>query len=113
MKKSGSHFDLPIAYNLLKLILKEKSQNNNENIALIGELSLDGKIVGIKGTLSLIDCFKNNGIKKVIIPYENYMEASLIEGIDIVPLKDLGQVIDYIKNEKNIDVKNLHKFNFE
>jgi len=75
LKKSGSHFDLPIAYNLLKLIFKEKKESNEENIALIGELSLNGKIVAVNGVISLIDSFKNNGIEKVIVPFDNYFEA--------------------------------------
>ena len=62
----------------------------------IGELSLDGKLNKINGVLPMcIEAF-NLGIKKVIVPFENRMEAGVVEGLEVFPAKTLNDVIAHL-----------------
>lgn len=100
-KKEGSFFDLPIAIGILKCneqIITEISQE----MAFIGELSLDGKINKVHGILSMCIEAKKLGIKKVIVPEENAKEASVIKGIKIYGGKNLQQIVDFLNGVEDI-----------
>lgn len=100
LKKEGSQMDLPIAVGILSAgkIIKNKISD----ICFIGELSLDGKITKIQGALPLVISLRNNNIKKVIIPEENKEECGVIDNIDIVPVKTLTELVDYLNSEIEI-----------
>ncbi len=100
LKKEGSQMDLPIAVGILSAgkIIKNKIND----ICFIGELSLDGKITKIQGALPLVISLRNNNIKKVIIPEENKEECGVIDNIDIVPVKTLTELVDYLNSEIEI-----------
>ena len=102
IKKEGSFFDLPIALGILADMSIINLENLNEYI-FIGELSLNGDINKINGVLPMCIEAKNLGIKKVIIPYDNRFEASIINELEIYPAKNLLDVILHIQNEKTID----------
>lgn len=102
LKKEGSQMDLAIAVGILKssgVIL----ENNIDDIAFIGELSLDGKINPIEGALPMVISMRQSNIKKCIVPYENRDECSVILDMDIIPVKTLPQVVDYLNKELTID----------
>ena len=70
----------------------------------LGELSLDGKIRGIKGALIIAEKAKRDGFKELYLPEENAREAGLVDGIKIYPCKNLLQVFKHLNNsgeEKN------------
>lgn len=103
IKKEGSFFDLPIAVAIL--IDTEVIRNNNfDEIAFIGELSLDGKINKIDGVLPMCIEAKKLGVKKIIVPIENAEEASVVEGIEVLGAESLIQVVDYLNSKKEIQV---------
>lgn len=68
----------------------------------IGELSLDGNIEKINGILPICMEAKKIGIKKIIVPKQNEEEASILKGIEILPVSNLKEVIAYLNNEKEI-----------
>lgn len=113
-KKEGSAFDLPIAIGIL--ICTEVINEISENIAFIGELSLDGKINKVNGILPMCIEAKKLGIKQVILPKENAQEAGVVEGIDVYGASTLSEVVDFlngnIKIEKtNVDIAKLFETN--
>ena len=67
IKKEGSIFDLPIAVGILKG-LEAITQTQNEDILMIGELSLNGSLNPINGALPICIEAKKQGIKKIILP---------------------------------------------
>lgn len=101
-KKEGSFFDLPIAIGIL-MNLEEIKCQNLENTVFIGELSLDGKINKANGILPMCIEAKNLGIKKIIVPKENAKEAAIVEGIQVIGIDNLKQVVKYINAEENIE----------
>lgn len=101
-KKEGSFFDLPIAIGIL--IATENINNNSiEKTAFIGELSLDGKLNKVNGILPMCIEAQKLGIKKIILPIENAKEAAIVENLDILPAKNLNQVVNYLNGVEKIE----------
>ena len=90
IRKEGAFFDLPIAVGILCSIGVIKNIPK-EDIAFIGELSLDGKVNKVNGTLPMCIEGKSLGIKKVIVPKENALEASIVKGIEVIGVNYLNK----------------------
>ena len=105
-RKEGSLFDLPIAIGIL-MDLEVICKNDISNIALIGELSLDGKLNKLNGILPMCIEAKRLGIKKVIVPKENAKEAAVVKGLKIIGVDNLVEVVDYLNNKIDIKSENV------
>ena len=101
-KKEGTFFDLPIAVGILYAIEEIRKIEDLDELCFLGELSLDGKINKINGVLPMCIEAVNLGIKKVVIPKENCKEAEIINGLEIIPVDDLNDVIDYLQGQLEI-----------
>lgn len=97
IKKQGSLFDLPIAASIL-LASGQIEAKNFENSIMIGELSLDGGVKKIHGTLAIVQHIKTLGFTKIFLPAQNAKEASFIEGIEIFGISHLRELISFSKN---------------
>lgn len=104
--KEGSHFDLPIA---VGVILRGQEHIDLNDIAFLGELSLDGKINGIKGALPLVMSLREEGIKNIIAPAKNAEEVSILQDINILPARNLSEVIEHLKGHRQITIYNVNK----
>ena len=124
-RKEGSKFDLPIALGILIASGEITNKYLNqflEDTIFIGELSLNGKVEKVNGILSSIIEAKKLGILRVVIPKENAKEASIIEGIEVLPISHLSEIIEYLNGDgyieklqtQIIDLKNksLYQFDF-
>lgn len=97
-KKRGSHFDLAMAVGLLK----ETEAIGVKNIgryALIGELSLNGELRVCRGILPMVIAANKQGIREVIVPYENIQEAKLVRGIRVYGFENLVQVLRFLEGK--------------
>ena len=94
-KKEGSYLDLPIAIAIL-LNIEEIQKQDLSNTIFIGELSLDGKINKINGVLPICIEARRLGIEKVIVPVENSNEAAIVDGIDVIGVQTLEEVVEYL-----------------
>ena len=112
IKKEGSMFDLPIAIGVLiatENIINPNLQEYLENTVIIGELSLNGNVEKINGILPMCMEAKKLGIKRIILPKANATEAYIIKGLDILPVGNLTELVDFfngnsiIEKEENID----------
>ncbi|HCP17484.1 MAG: Mg chelatase, subunit ChlI [candidate division TA06 bacterium 32_111] len=114
IKKEGSYFDLPIAVSLLKSLGIVK--DFTDDFIFIGELALDGKVRGVNGILAIVSSIYEKGERKLVIPYANRREASVVKGMEIYPVKDLREVVDFLsglKKIKKFENKNTVKKAFE
>jgi magnesium chelatase family protein len=102
IKKEGTHYDLAIAVGYL--LASEYIKADVKKAVFIGELSLDGTILPVKGVLPMVLSAKEKGFKECFLPSENKEEASLVSGIDIFPVSNLKDVVAHI-NEKKQDQK--------
>ncbi len=106
VKKEGTHFDLAIAVGIL-VSSGIISKQSIDGIAFLGELTFDGKVNRINGALPLIMGLKEKGIKRLVIPNENRVEASMVGEIDVFTAETLSEVLDFIAGKRS-----LHKVEF-
>lgn len=98
IRKEGTHFDLPLAMGILAATNQVSSSKMRDYMAL-GELSLDGSIIPVKGVLPMVLLARKEGFKGVIVPEGNAAEASVVEGIEVVPVPDLNHVVSFLDGE--------------
>jgi magnesium chelatase family protein len=103
LRKEGPAFDLPIA--LAYLLSSKEIKFNPKQKIFLGELSLDGELRKINGTLPLVLEAKKRGFKEVFLPKENTNEGALVSGVDIYGAKTLSEVIDHIDENKEGSAK--------
>ncbi|PIR41286.1 MAG: magnesium chelatase [Candidatus Yanofskybacteria bacterium CG10_big_fil_rev_8_21_14_0_10_46_23] len=94
LKKEGPLFDLPVAISYL--MATKQIQANETRRLFVGELSLDGHLRPVTGVLSIVIMAQKAGYQEVVIPHQNIAEALLVKGIDVIGVKNLGQVIGHI-----------------
>jgi magnesium chelatase family protein len=107
LPKEGPFLDVPIALAILQL---NKQAYFGTDFLYVGELSLNGDIRPIRGIIAICQMAAKKNFKKIFVPYDNYQEASLINNIEIVPIKNLTQIIRIIEGlEKAPVIKNTPK----
>ena len=114
-RKEGSKFDLPIAVGILVANKNIRNPNLekilNETI-FIGELSLNGNIEKTNGILPICIEAQKMGIKRIILPKKNIEEVKILKDIQIFPVNDLNEVVQYLNGQKEI-LENHDFMNFE
>ncbi len=124
IRKEGTFFDLSIAIGILLAIgeISKIKIKDFESTIFLGELSLDGNINRVNGVLPMCIEAMELGIKRVILPKENAIEASIIKGLEIIPVNNLKEVIDYItgnieipnyESKENINLTNIQNYEFD
>ena len=101
IRKEGPHFDLPIALGILAATQQMPIEVLKE-YAVIGELSLDGRVRPVNGILPMAIEIKEKGLKGVVVPWENIEEASVIKGIEVVGVNSLSEAVAYFNGELEI-----------
>lgn len=101
IKKEGPIYDLPILIAVLKAT--NQISGSIEDYAFVGELSLDGEIRACTGILPMLLKAKEENIKAVFVPYENRAEASVVNGVDVFPARNIQEVILHLSGEAPIE----------
>ncbi|MBI2069921.1 MAG: YifB family Mg chelatase-like AAA ATPase [Elusimicrobia bacterium] len=97
-KKEGTELDLPIACGILaqsEPVNAERWENIFSRFLFVGELSLDGALRGVRGTLAMASAARSGGFQGLICPWVNREEAALVEGIEVLPCRNLNEVSDW------------------
>ncbi|HHV29854.1 YifB family Mg chelatase-like AAA ATPase [Acetivibrio mesophilus] len=100
-RKEGSAFDLPIALGILTAT-EQIRDNNLDRYAFLGELSLDGGIKPVKGILPMVLCARDNGVDNIILPLENADEAAVVKDINVLPAKNIIDVVNHLNGASEI-----------
>lgn len=100
--KQGSCFDLPIALGVLLASQNLKSQLIND-YEFIGELALSGELRPVKGVLPIALAVKQAG-KKLILPFANAEEASLVKDLEIYPANHLLDVCAHLMQQNSLSL---------
>ena len=101
MRKSGTHYDLPILLSVLSAC--GFIRNSTHKCAFIGELGLDGKIRPVTGVLPMTLVAKRSGIDTVYVPAENAAEATLAHGPAIIPVRTVSELLDSLNGEIELE----------
>src|SRR6185369_16793983 len=97
VRKAGSSFDLPIALALLA-ISGSVTRRTVTDTVVVGELSLDGCINGIRGVLPIASAARRLGLKRLLLPPQNAAEACVVEGLDVCIARSLPEAVDALNN---------------
>lgn len=106
IRKEGSMFDLPIAIGILiatENIVNPRLEEYLNDTVIVGELSLNGNIEKINGILPICIEAKRLGIKRIIVPKANSLEASIVNGIDILPANNLNEIVEFFNGDSIIE----------
>ncbi|MEA1937109.1 MAG: YifB family Mg chelatase-like AAA ATPase [Patescibacteria group bacterium] len=106
IKKEGPAYDLPIAVGVL--VATEQLNADLESSLFVGELALNGQLRHTNGILPIAIYAKQKGYKKLFVPKVNEYEASLVEGVDIIPVENLLQLTDHLNGIKIISPAKVH-----
>lgn len=101
IKKEGPIYDLPILIALMTA--SRQLVCNLEGCAFLGELSLGGEVHHVNGVLPMVIEARNNGVKRIFVPKDNEYEASVVDGIDIYPVKNVKELILHLTGQQLIE----------
>jgi len=114
LKKEGPFYDLAIAVGIISASTSVKSERIDpeklKEFVIVGELSLDGNVKGVKGILPLLISARKAGYKKFILPHKNIVEASYISGIEVYGVKSLTETIEFLRDEREINPVQISNF---
>ncbi|MFH0925416.1 MAG: YifB family Mg chelatase-like AAA ATPase [bacterium] len=113
IKKEGTLYDLPIAIGLLA-DMGIIRQEDLKDFLVVGELSLDGSIKRVKGVLPMAITAKKEQVKGIVLPQDNANEAAIVKGLEVYPVGNLLEVINFFRKEAKEPYKiNLDKLFFK
>ena len=101
IRKEGSAYDLPIAIGILAAA-EQVNTDLMERFVIMGELSLDGTVNPIKGTLPIAVKAKQEGFRGLIVPKENAREAAVVEGIDVYGVETIHEVVAILNGDNKM-----------
>ncbi|TYB31943.1 MAG: YifB family Mg chelatase-like AAA ATPase [Candidatus Mcinerneyibacterium aminivorans] len=105
-KKEGALYDLPIAVSLLSAM--DVIDKDPDDYLVVGELSLDGSIREVKGILPIAEFARRKNLS-LICPHGNKKEAAFVDNLDIYPVQNINEVIDFLNGENEINPYRLDK----
>lgn len=101
IKKEGSGFDLPMALGILGAY-GALNKRELEEFVMVGELSLDGGLRGVRGALPIAIAARGKKIKNLLVPEINAREAAVVDGIKVFPVKSLLDVVHLINSGNGV-----------
>jgi len=101
IKKEGASFDLPISIGILAATGVVKGRTTRDYL-LLGELSLDGGVKPVRGCLSVAVTARQAGFTGIVVPRENAREAAVVEGIEVVGVTELAEVVEFLNGDREI-----------
>lgn len=110
-RKEGPIYDLAMFITLL--LASEQLDADTSGYAFLGELSLDGKIRHVNGVLPMVISACQNGFHSIFVPSVNANEAAVVQGIKVLPVDSVMQVIDHLKGLYKISPAVPHEENDE
>jgi magnesium chelatase family protein len=92
VRKQGASLDLPMAFAILSAAGQIVPARPEDDMALAGELALDGSFRPVRGAISLARAVHSAGCHRFLVPRANAEEAALVEGLEIIPVSTLADV---------------------
>ncbi|MGH9254018.1 MAG: YifB family Mg chelatase-like AAA ATPase [Vicinamibacterales bacterium] len=102
VRKAGSSFDLPIALGLLATS-GELTRRAIDDTVVLGELSLDGAINGIRGVLPIAIAARRLGLHRLLLPPQNAAEASAVDGLDVRVARSLPEALEALNHPERAE----------
>lgn len=97
IQKEGPSYDLPMAVGIINIHNSLDVQLNDALI--VGELALDGAVRHVNGVLPLALYAREKKFKRIFVPAVDALEASLVDGLIVYPVRDLRQIINHLTGQ--------------
>lgn len=101
IRKEGSAYDLPLAIGILAASEGVKT-DKMEDYIIMGELSLDGSILPVKGILPIAIKARESGFKGLIVPRKNGREAAVVNNLDVYAVDNIKEVVEFFNGEREL-----------
>ena len=101
VKKEGAAFDLPMALGVLTAHGVIPA-DNLEDYMIMGELSLDGSVLPVRGVLPMAVKAREMGFKKLIVPEANVTEGAVVNKVEVYGVKNLAEAIGLISGTSDL-----------
>ena len=102
IRKEGPFYDLPICIGLLKSSGQLQNEETDDYLFL-GELSLNGALRPVTGALPMVLSAVQSGIRKIILPKENALEAAVVAGAEVYPAGTLAEIMAHFLHIKPLE----------
>lgn len=99
VRKEGAGFDLAIAVGVLAAAGQLPEGSTGDGLFL-GELGLTGLVRPVRGALASVAAAKERGMSLAVVPADNAAEAALVPGVTVLPVRDLVELVDHLKDER-------------
>lgn len=103
VRKEGAAYDLPIALGILAATEQIKCVHSLESYLIMGELSLDGSVLPIRGVLPMAIKARELGFKGMIVPRANVTEGAVVNNLDVYGVSSLAEVIDFFTGKCTLE----------
>ncbi|MCI8915186.1 MAG: YifB family Mg chelatase-like AAA ATPase [Oscillospiraceae bacterium] len=100
-RKGGTVYDLPILVGILAAG-GQLSLKGERDSAFLGELSLDGRLRPVSGVLPMALAARRSGVARLFVPADNAPEATLADGLEVLPLRTVRELADHLTGERPI-----------
>jgi len=102
VKKEGSAYDLPIALGLLAArgYLPPRAL---QHYAIVGELSLDGRVKPVRGALPIAAAVAKRGLRGLLVPAANAAEAAAVGGVDVLGIRTLAEAFEFLRGARTLN----------
>ncbi|MDQ6673862.1 MAG: YifB family Mg chelatase-like AAA ATPase, partial [Chloroflexota bacterium] len=97
LPKQGPSYDLPLA--LAILVASGQVEQPGREAMFLGELSLDGRLRHTQGILPMVATARAAGLKQVYVPAGDASEAALLEGLEILPVASLADLVAHLRGD--------------
>ena len=101
VKKEGSAYDLPMALGILAATGALPPPRLQE-YAVLGELTLDGRVKPIRGALPIAAGAKEQRLRGLLVPAENAGEAAVVANLEIIPIGTLADAVEFLRGDRSI-----------
>ena len=95
LRKEGPAFDLPIALGILAAS-GTLPAGGLEGAGVVGELSLDGGLRGVRGALSMAEGARREGLSRLLVPERDAPEAAAIGGVEVYGMRTLKEAVEFL-----------------
>ena len=103
IKKEGSAYDLPLAIGILAASGELKTDGLLDRYLLMGELSLDGSLMPIRGALPIALKAREEGFEGIILPLQNAREAAVTEGLTVYGVNNIREVVEFFAGDRKLE----------
>ena len=102
IKKEGSAYDLPIAIGMMASCGIIKADNISRYM-IMGELSLDGSLLPIKGVLPMAIEARSEQLDGILVPSANVMEAAVVNRLNVYGVDNIIDVVDFLNGQRQLE----------